>query len=129
MKPGKPLAFGKVGDTAFIGLPGNPVSSFVTFAMFALPFIKKMQGNSQYLSKPIKVQANFDCMHAKPRREYARARLDYSTGSARANLFPKQGSDVMSSIVWADGIIEIPEDAKFEAGELLNYYPLRELTR
>ena len=129
MKPGKPLAFGKVGNTAFIGLPGNPVSSFVTFAIFALPFIKKMQGNSKYQANAIKVQANFDCKRAKPRREYARARLDYSTGSAQANLFPKQGSDVMSSIVWADGIIEIPENTTFDAGELLNYYPLSELTR
>ncbi|MGE4594713.1 MAG: gephyrin-like molybdotransferase Glp [Gammaproteobacteria bacterium] len=129
MKPGKPLAFGKVGNTAFIGLPGNPVSSFVTFAIFALPFIKKMQGNSKYQANAIKVQANFDCKRAKPRREYARARLDYSTGRAQANLFPKQGSDVMSSIVWADGIIEIPENTTFEAGELLNYYPLSELTR
>ncbi|HIL20431.1 MAG TPA: molybdopterin molybdenumtransferase MoeA [Candidatus Thioglobus sp.] len=129
MKPGKPLAFGKVGNTAFIGLPGNPVSSFVTFAIFALPFIKKMQGNSKHQSNAIQVQTNFDCKRAKPRREYARARLDYSTGSAQANLFPKQGSDVMSSIVWADGIIEIPENTTFEAGELLNYYPLSELTR
>jgi len=129
MKPGKPLAFGKVGDTAFIGLPGNPVSSFVTFAIFALPFIKKMQGNNKFQSSAIKVQARFDCKRAKPRREYARARLDYSTGTAQANLFPKQGSDVMSSIVWADGIIEIPENTTFEAGELLNYYPLSELTR
>jgi len=129
MKPGKPLAFGKVGETAFIGLPGNPVSSFVTFAIFALPFIKKMQGNSKYQSNAIKVYANFVCKRAKPRREYARVRLDYSSGTAKANLFPKQGSDVMSSIVWADGIIEIPEDTIFEAGELLNYYPLSELTR
>jgi molybdopterin molybdotransferase len=129
MKPGKPLAFGKVGETAFIGLPGNPVSSFVTFAIFALPFIKKMQGNSKYQSNAIKVYANFACKRAKPRREYARVRLDYSSGTAEANLFPKQGSDVMSSIVWADGIIEIPEDTTFEAGELLNYYPLSELTR
>jgi len=129
MKPGKPLAFGKVGNTAFIGLPGNPVSSFVTFAIFALPFIKKMQGNSKYQANVIKVQTNFDCKRAKPRREYARARLDYSTGSAQASLFPKQGSDVMSSIVWAHGIIEIPENTTFEAGELLNYYSLSELTR
>jgi len=129
MKPGKPLAFGRVGKTAFIGLPGNPVSSFVTFAIFALPFIKIMQGNNKYQSQAIKVQANFDCKRARPRREYARARLDYSTGRAQANLFAKQGSDVMSSIVWADGIIEIPEECTFEAGELLNYYPLSELTR
>jgi len=129
MKPGKPLAYGTVKDTPFIGLPGNPVSSFVTFGIFTLPFIKIMQGNSHHKASPIQVQANFDCKKARPRREYARAQLDYSTGTLQANLFPKQGSDVMSSIVWAHGIIEIPENTTFEKGKILNYYPLSELTR
>jgi len=129
MKPGKPLAYGKVKQTPFIGLPGNPVSSFVTFCIFSLPFIKKMQGNNNYQSKIIKVKANFECKRAKPRREYARARIDYSESTPVATLYPKQGSDVMSSIVWADGLVEIPENRTFEPGELLNYYPLSELTR
>lgn len=129
MKPGKPLAYGKVKQTPFIGLPGNPVSSFVTFCIFSLPFIKKMQGNNNYQSKIIKVKANFECKRAKPRREYARARIDHSENTPVANLYPQQGSDVMSSIVWADGLVEIPENRTFEAGELLNYYPLSELTR
>jgi len=127
MKPGKPLAYGKVKQTPFIGLPGNPVSSFVTFCIFALPFIKKMQGNKQYKSKIYKVKANFDCSRAKPRREYARVRIDYSDETPLANLYPKQGSDVMSSVVWADGIIEIPENTTFDNGTILNYYPLSEL--
>ena len=129
MKPGKPLAYGKVKQTPFIGLPGNPVSSFVTFCIFSLPFIKKMQGNTNYYSKILKVKANFDCKRAKPRREYARVRIDYSSETPLANLYPKQGSDVMSSVVWADGLIEIPENTTFEAGTILNYYPLSELTR
>ena len=129
MKPGKPLAYGKVKQTPFIGLPGNPVSSFVTFCIFSLPFIKKMQGNSNYESKILKVKTNFDCKHAKPRREYARVRIDHSTETPLANLFPKQGSDVMSSVVWADGIVEIPENTTFETGTILNYYSMSELTR
>ena len=129
MKPGKPLAYGKVKQTPFIGLPGNPVSSFVTFCIFSLPFIKKMQGNNNYQSKIIKVKANFECKRSKPRREYARARIDHSESTPVANLYPKQGSDVMSSIVWADGLVEIPENKTVELGELLNYYPLSELTR
>jgi len=129
MKPGKPLAYGKVKQTPFIGLPGNPVSSFVTFCIFSLPFIKKMQGNNNYQSKIIKVKANFECKRTKPRLEYARARIDYSESIPVATLYPKQGSDVMSSIVWADGLVEIPENKTFESGELLNYYPLSELTR
>ncbi len=127
MKPGKPLAYGKVKQIPFIGLPGNPVSSFVTFCIFALPFIKKMQGNSQFKSKKYKVKTNFDCTRAKPRREYARVRIDYSDEIPLANLYPKQGSDVMSSVVWADGIIEIPENTTFDSGTILNYYPLSEL--
>jgi len=129
MKPGKPLAYGKVKQTPFIGLPGNPVSSFVTFCIFSLPFIKKMQGNSNYESKILKVKTNFDCKRAKPRREYARVRIDHSTETPLANLFPKQGSDVMSSVVWADGIIEIPENTTFETGTILSYYSMSELTR
>jgi len=128
MKPGKPLAYGQVRNIPFIGLPGNPVSSFVTYCIFALPFIKKMQGNSNFKTETIKVKANFDCKRAKPRREFARVRIDYSSEIPLANLYPKQGSDVMSSIVWADGFIEIPENTTFENGTILNYYPLTELT-
>jgi len=129
MKPGKPLAYGKVKQTPIIGVPGNPVSSFVTFCIVSLPFITKMQGNNNYQSKIIKVKANFECKRTKPRLEYARARIDYSESTPVATLYPKQGSDVMSSIVWADGLVEIPENKTFESGELLNYYPLSELTR
>ena len=88
-----------------------------------------MQGNTNYDSKILKVKANFDCKRAKPRREYARVRIDYSSETPLANLYPKQGSDVMSSVVWADGLIEIPENTTFKAGTILNYYPLSELTR
>ena len=75
------------------------------------------------------MKANFECKRAKPRREYARARIDHSESTPVADLYPQQGSDVMSSIVWADGLVEIPENKIFESGELLNYYPLSELTR
>ena len=129
MKPGKPLAYGQVKNIPFIGLPGNPVSSFVTYCIFALPFIKKMQGNSHFKTEVIKVKSNFDCKRAKPRREYARVRIDYSSEIPLAKLYPKQGSDVMSSVVWADGFIEIPENTTFDSGTILNYYPLSELTR
>jgi molybdopterin molybdotransferase len=129
MKPGKPLAYGQVKNIPFIGLPGNPVSSFVTYCIFALPFIKKMQGNSHFETEVIKVKSNFDCKRAKPRREYARVRIDYSSEIPLAKLYPKQGSDVMSSVVWADGFIEIPENTTFDSGTILNYYPLSELTR
>lgn len=129
MKPGKPLAFGKIKNTFFIGLPGNPVSSFITFIIFALPFIRKMQGRNKIKTTLFKVKSNFDCNKAKPRIEYARAKIQYKDDIAFASLYPKQGSDVMSSIVWADGILEIPENITFKKGYLLNYYPLEELTK
>jgi molybdopterin molybdotransferase len=128
MKPGKPLAFGNVGKAAFIGLPGNPVSAMVTFFLFARPFIKKTQGVSQYKNQTTQVQTNFDWRRPRPRREFVRVKLDHSTVPASANLYPKQGSDVLSSVVWADGLIEIPENSTFAQGEVLNYYSLTELT-
>ena len=127
MKPGKPLAFGSVGDCAFIGLPGNPVSAMVTFLLFARPFIKKMQGASNYLNTAFKVAVNFDWHRAKPRREFVRVRLDHAIIPMQVNQYPKQGSDVLSSMVWADGLVEIPEKKTFKQGEILNFYPLNEM--
>jgi molybdopterin molybdotransferase len=128
MKPGKPLAFGHVGKAAFIGLPGNPVSAMVTFFLFARPFIKKMQGVSNHKNQTTQVQTNFDWRRPRPRREFVRVKLDHSTVPASASLYPKQGSDVLSSVVWADGLVEIPENSTFSQGEVLNYYSLTELT-
>ena len=129
MKPGKPLAFGHIGKAAFIGLPGNPVSAIVTFCLFARPYIKKMQGIKNYKNQPIQVQCNFDWRRPRPRREFVRVKLDHSTIPASANLYPKQGSDVLSSMVWADGLVEIPENSTFSQGEVLNYYSLDQLTQ
>ena len=127
MKPGKPLALGCIGDCAFIGLPGNPVSAMVTFLLFARPFIKKMQGASNYLNIPFKVAANFDWHRTKPRREFVRVRLERTITPMQVNQYPKQGSDVLSSMVWADGLVEIPEEKTFKQGEILNFYPLNEM--
>jgi molybdopterin molybdotransferase len=127
MKPGKPLAFGRVGQTAFIGLPGNPVSAMVTFLLFARPFIKKMQGANHYLNPTYQVEANFDWHSPKPRREFVRVKLDYTNPIAKAEPYPKQGSDVLSSMVWADGLVEIMEKTTFKKGAILNFYPLSEM--
>lgn len=124
MKPGKPLAFGQIGQSAFIGLPGNPVSAMVTFLLFARPFIKKTQGCANYLNTHFKVAVDFDWHRPKPRREFVRVKLDQSTLPVTVNQYPKQGSDVLSSMVWADGFAEIPEDTVLKSGELVNFYPL-----
>ena len=124
MKPGKPVAYGKVGDTDFIGLPGNPVSVFVTFCLFARPFINKMQGLTQVLIQPVKIIAGFDWPKPGKRREFARAqvRADYTL-----TLFPHQGSGVLSSAAWADGLVELPENTTIKQGDTVNYYSFREL--
>ncbi len=124
MKPGKPLAFGAISNAAFIGLPGNPVSAMVVFWLFARPFIQKMQGISKYQNPSFLVQANFDWTKPKNRREFVRVQLDNSTLPAGAKLYPKQGSDVISSLVWADGLLEIPENITFSQGKILNFFPL-----
>lgn len=127
MKPGKPVAFGKVHETPFIGLPGNPVSSFVTFILFARPVILKMQGDSNLKSKSRMVQSGFDWQRSKPRREFVRVRINYDGTTPIAEPYPKQGSDVLSSIVWADGLVEVPELKCFNKGEWLEFIPFSEM--
>lgn len=124
MKPGKPFAFGTIDNTPFMGLPGNPVSAIVTFLLLARPFIKKMQGITKFNNPTFLVQANFNLMRAKLRTEFARVQLDYSAIPPLANLYPKQNSNILSSLVWADGLAEIPEQTTFAQGQILNFYPL-----
>lgn len=123
MKPGKPLAFSKVGSTPFVGLPGNPVSAFVTFLLFARPLILKMQGRCDVFHSTMTVQAGFDWPRSKARREYLRVSIDTSATKAVATLFPRQGSDVLNSMVCADGLVEIKENQTFFSGEQVTFIP------
>lgn len=124
LKPGKPVAYGKVGKTDFIGLPGNPVSVFVTFCLFAQPFIHKMQGLTKVLTQPVKLTAGFDWPKPGKRREFARAQLHTDN---TLSLYPHQGSGVLSSAAWADGLVELPENTTIKPGDTVNYYSFREL--
>jgi molybdopterin molybdotransferase len=129
MKPGKPLAFGHAGDTPFIGLPGNPVSVFVTFLLFARPFLQVMQGRTGTGPGRFPVRAGFD-YHAKQRREYVRVRLHTDQdGMPAAEIFPRQGSDVLSSVAWADGLAEIAEESSVQAGDTVSFLPFAEWAR
>ncbi|HYQ70713.1 MAG TPA: gephyrin-like molybdotransferase Glp [Gammaproteobacteria bacterium] len=129
MKPGKPLAFGRIGDTPFIGLPGNPVSVFVTFLLFARPYLKRMQGRTDAGPRRYPVRAGFD-YRAKQRREYVRVRLHADAdGTPVAEAFPRQGSDVLSSVVWADGLAELAEGVSLQAGDTVSFLPFAEWTR
>lgn len=123
MKPGKPLAFGRVRQTPFIGLPGNPVSLFVTFLLFAAPAIRRLQGRDAPLPEPIPVPAGFGRDRPGTREEYLRVRLE----SGRLQPYPSQGSGVLSSAVWADGLARVPADTPVSIGDPLDYYPLESL--
>ncbi len=131
IRPGKPLAFGHIGDTPFIGTPGNPVSLFVTFCLFARPFILKRQGiEVDLLPRPVRAVAGFERQQPDKRREYARARLEYDdAGDPVVTLFPHRSSAMLSSLAWANGLAVIPEDRTVAKGERVDFLPFSELLR
>ncbi len=120
MKPGKPVAFGKVDNALFIGLPGNPVSVFVTYLLFARALILKLQGAENYLVKRVSVIADFDWPKIK-RQEYLRVRLEQKDHQVVAQLYPHQGSGVLSSASWADGLVEVHIGKEIKNGDAVNY--------
>ena len=127
IKPGKPLAFGKINNTAFIGLPGNPVSVFATFCLFACPLIKTLQGRSWQKPRGIPVRAGFDWLKPDSRREFLRARLENGgDGLPLAMIYPNQDSGVLTSTVWANGFVEIGEGQTFKKGDWVNYLSFSE---
>jgi molybdopterin molybdotransferase len=126
MKPGRPLAFGKVGDSFFIGLPGNPVSSFVTFLVFVRPFLLKTQGRLQTSPRAIMVRADFDWIEPDARREFLRVKWNAQGG---LDLYPTQDSAVLTSTAWADGLVDNPPNHPIRKGELVTFMPYSELYR
>jgi len=124
MKPGRPLAFGRVGACAFIGLPGNPVSSFVTFLIFVRPFLLRTQGVSEVAPRAIDARADFDWIEPDPRREFLRAKWNASGG---LDLYPTQDSAVLTSTAWADGLVDNPPNRSIRRGDRVRYLPFAEL--
>lgn len=124
MKPGKPVAFGKVNHSLFMGLPGNPVSVFVTFLIFARPLILKMQGADNYRANELMVRSGFHWQGIK-RQEYLRVRIRHDESGACAELFPHQGSGVLSSASWADGLVIIEPGKTVAVGDELKYLPFQ----
>jgi molybdopterin molybdotransferase len=124
MKPGKPLAFGHVRTVPFIGLPGNPVSSFVTFLLFARPFILCRQGAQWREPVPLPLTAAFDLPRADKRREFLRARRN---PDGTLDRFDNQMSSALVSVAWADGLIDNPAGQTIARGDTVRYLPLSAL--
>ena len=124
MKPGRPLAFGKVGKAAFLGLPGNPVSSFVTFLLFVRPYVLKTQGIAQVEPRAIAARADFDWHEPDARREFLRAKWNAQGG---LDLYPTQDSAVLASTAWADGLVDNPPNRAIRKGDSVRFLPYSEL--
>jgi molybdopterin molybdotransferase len=126
MKPGKPLAFGAVrrgddGESLYMGLPGNPVSSTVTFLVAVMPVLRVLGGSPAAGPKPVAMTAGFDWPKPNARREFLRARI---AADGRLDIYPNQGSGVLTSMVWADGLIDNPGGRAIQAGDTVQFLPL-----
>jgi molybdopterin molybdotransferase len=126
MKPGRPLAFGKIQESSFIGLPGNPVSSFVTFLIFVRPFLLKTQGHLNVEAKSITARADFDWPEPDARREFLRVKWNAQGG---LDLYPTQDSAVLTSTAWADGLVDNPAGRSIARGDPVRFLPYSELYR
>ena len=124
IKPGKPFAYGKVGASHFIGLPGNPVSSFVTFLLLVRPFLLRLQGASQVAPRAVPMPAHFTWPRADKRREFLRARRNAEGG---LDLFPNQSSGVLTSAVWGDGLVDNPPGQTIARGDAVSFISFAEL--
>ncbi len=124
IKPGKPFACGRVGQAHFLGLPGNPVASLVTCALLVRPFVLRLQGVRDVSLVPIEMRADFDWPRADKRREFLRVRRNAAGG---LDLFPNQGSGVLTSTVWGDGVIDCAPGQPIARGDRVRFIPFSEL--
>jgi len=129
IKPGKPLAFGEVrrgadaGSAYIVGLPGNPVSSFITFLLLVRPVLLRLQGAHDLQMHPVRLRADFDWPRPDKRREFLRVRRNAQGG---LDLFPNQSSGVLTSAVWGDGVIDNPSGRAIAKGDLVDYLSFAE---
>ena len=136
IKPGKPLAFGAVrksdnlktggaeAEAWFIGLPGNPVSSFVTFLLFVRPFILKLQGRDACSPQSYPMRADFDWLKADRRNEFLRVKINAQGG---LDLFPNQSSGLLTSASWGDGLVDCLPNQAIQSGDMVKYIPFNAL--
>ena len=122
MKPGKPVVIGKVKETPFIGLPGNPVSAFVVFQILGLPVLQILQGEQVSQPCALEVPAGFSKAEVS-REEYIRVRLNRDTGQPIAEIFDNQSSGVLFSLAWADGLVRQQIGQRIDVGDMLEFLP------
>lgn len=125
IRPGKPLALGRIGDAVFIGLPGNPVSAMVTFLLVGRPLLLRLSGAAQWAPTRTSVAAGFAFSKKPGRREFLRVRLVAgSDGRPTADKFPNDSSGVLTSMATADGLLDVPADTtRVEVGDMLGFFP------
>ena len=124
IKPGKPFAYGRVKNAHFIGLPGNPVSSFVTFLLLVRPFLLKLQGVTRVAPSSIVIPAHFTWARGDKRQEFLRARRNAAGG---LDLFSTQSAGVLTSAVWGDGLVDNPPGQTIQHGDLVRFIPFTEV--
>jgi molybdopterin molybdotransferase len=123
IKPGRPVAMGIIGGTPLIGLPGNPVATFVTFVHVVRPTVLALAGAAQQPIVPMPVRAAFSYKKKISRREYVRANLRRAEdGALEATKFPREGAGLLSSLVETDGLVELGEEIrKVEPGQTVGF--------
>lgn len=124
IKPGKPFAYGRIDAAHFMGLPGNPVSSFVTFLLLVRPFLLALQGAQDLAVPTLEMRADFAWPRADRRREFLRVRRNARGG---LDLFPNQSSGVLTSVVWGDGLVDNPPGCTIAAGDRVRFLALSDL--
>ncbi|SDP15831.1 molybdopterin molybdotransferase [Rhodoferax sp. OV413] len=124
IKPGKPFAYGTVGQSHFIGLPGNPVSSYITFLLLVRPFLLRLQGATQLVPTAVALPAHFSWPRADQRREFLRVRRNAAGG---LDLFANQSSGVLTSAAWGDGVVDNPAGQTIAHGDSVRFISLAEL--
>jgi len=129
IKPGKPLAFGTINrdqedPSWFMGLPGNPVSSFVTFLLFVKPFIRALQGTQVKDEPRYELESDFDWVKPDKRNEFLRVKINTF---GKLELYPNQSSGVLTSAVWADGLVDVPAGQAIRKGDRVRYIPFSQI--
>lgn len=130
MKPGKPFAYGKLYRSGpqdachFAGLPGNPVSSYVTFMLLVRPFLLRLQGATNVEPVRMALPAHFEIKRGDKRREFLRVRRNAAGG---LDLYPNQSSGVLTSTVWGDGLVDNPAGGTIDHGDMVQFLVFAEL--